>query len=391
MAEQARGSITPRRVLVAFITLLVIGLVVSPSAVPGSGGLLTTYASDPGGARGLFEVARRLGWRAERLLDRFEDPLDTSAVYVILRPPVDLTSSEVSAVLDAVRGGAGLFLVPGFGSPFLDSLGLKLVPPPPLGIVASDGEAWDSLGLAPSPRWPTVVFRTTDDTPDSVVVLLEVRSRVEADSTYPVVLGLPLERGRVIMMSHGSLLANVRLRDADNAVLPVRMLEWVAPGRRPRLVFAEYHQGHGSHASVMGTVGRELFTTPVGRAVAHLLIAAGILLLAVGIRPIAPRARIRTDRRSPLEHVGALAQAYGQVNATRTALRRLLRGLRRRHPMGTLRSAPDDEYLSSLAARHPSVAGDVDVLLQLAHDKPAPDRFEAAGAAIAHIERTLST
>src|SRR5688572_18132435 len=391
MADGARWRITPRRVLVAFVTLLVIGLVVSPSAVPGSGGLLTTYASDPGGARGLFEVSRRLGWPVERLLDRFEQPLDSNAVYVILRPPVDLTSNEVAAVLDAVRRGAGLFLVPGFGSPFLDSLGLKLAPPPPLGITPSDDAAWDTLGLAPSPRWPTVVFRTTDEAPDSLVVLLEVTSRVESDSTYPVVLGVPLERGRIAMLSHGALLSNILLRDETNAMLPVRMLEWVAPGRRPRLVFAEYHQGHGSHASVMGSIRRELFATPVGRAVVHLLIAAGVLLLAVGVRPIAPRPRVRTDRRSPLEHVGALAQAYGQVNATRTALRRLLRGLRRRHPIGTLRSASDDEYLSSLAARHPSVAGDVDVLLQLVHGTPAPDRFEAAGAAIAHIERTLST
>jgi hypothetical protein len=326
------------------------------------------------------------------LLDRFEAPLDSNAIYVILRPPVDLTSGEVSAVLDAVRRGAGLFLVPGFGSPFLDSLGLKLSAAPPLGIIARNAEAWDTLGgLAPSPRWPTVLFRTTDETPDSIVVLLEVRSRVEADSTYPVVLGVPMERGRIVMMSHGGLLANLHLRDAENAVLPVRMLEWVAPGRRPPLIFAEYHQGHGSHASVMGAVRRELFTTPVGRSVVHLLLAAGVLLLAVGVRPIAPRPRITTDRRSPLEHVGALAQAYGQVNATRTALRRLIRGLRRRHPIGTLRSASDAEYLSSLAGRHPSVAGDVDVLLNLIHDTPAPDRFEAAGAAIANIERTLST
>jgi hypothetical protein len=169
------------------------------------------------------------------------------------------------------------------------------------------------------------------------------------------------------------------------------MLEWLAPGRRPPLIFAEYHQGHGHHASVMKTIRRELADTPAGRVVLNLLIAAGVLLLAVGVRPIAPRARIRSERRSPLEHVGALAHAYSQVNATRTALRRLIRGLRRRHPIGTLRSASDDEYLSSLAARHPSVAGDVDALLKLIHDRPAPDRFEAGGAAIAHIERTLST
>jgi hypothetical protein len=393
VAERGRWAITPRRVLVAFVTLLVLGLIISPTAVPGSGGLLTTYASDPGGARGLFETTRRLGWPASRLLDRFAGRLDSNAVYAVLRPPVELTSSEVSALLDAVRRGAGLLLVPGFGSAFLDSLGLMLGAAPPLGLTRADEAAWDSLGgLAPTPRWPALVFRESEEAPpDSMVVLLAVRSRVYPDSIYPVVVGLPLGRGRVVMMSHGALLSNLLLREADNAVLPVRMLEWVTPGHRAPLIFAEYHQGHGRHADVTGAIRRELFFTPVGRSVVHLLIAAGLLLLAVGVRPIAPRPRVSSERRSPLEHVGALAQAYAQVNATRTALRRLLRGLRRRHPIGTLRSASDDEYLSSLAARHPSVAGDVDVLLQLTHDTPAPDRFEAAGAAIAHIERTLST
>ena len=369
MAERF-WAITPRRVLVAFVTILVIGLIVSPSAVPGSGGLLTTYGSDPGGARGLFETTRRLGWPTTRFLDRFEGPLDSSAIYVILRPPVPLTSREVSAVLDAVRRGAGLLLVPGFASAFGDSLG----------------------GLTPTPRWPLLVLRTTDEAPDSIVTMLSVKGReIETDSIYPVVVGMPFGRGRIVIMGHGSLLANVQLREKSNAVLPVRMLEWLAPGRRPPLVFAEYHQGHGHHASVMKTIRRELVDTPAGRVVLNLLIAAGVLLLAVGVRPIAPRPRIRSERRSPLEHVGALAHAYAQVNATRTALRRLVRGLRRRHPIGTLRSASDEEYLSSLAARHPSVAGVVDALLKLIHDRPAPDRFEAGGAAIAHIERTLST
>lgn len=392
MAETRRWSITPRRVLVAFVTILVIGLIVSPSATPGSGGLLTTYASDPGGARGFFETSRRLGWPATRLLDRFEGPLDSTAIYAILRPPVPLTSREVSAVLDAVRRGAGLLLVPGFASAFMDSLGMEVVPAPPLGVVHVDSAAWDSLGgLTPSPRWPLLVLRPTDKAPDSLVTILAVKSREIADSTYPVVLGIPLGRGRIVMMAHGSLLANVQLREKDTAVLPVRMLEWLAPGRRPPLIFAEYHQGHGHHPSVMNTIRRELIYTPAGRAVLHLLVAAGLLLLAVGVRPIAPRARNRSERRSPLEHVGALAHAYAQVNATRTALGRLIRGLRRRHPIGTLRSASDEAYLASLAARHTSVAADVDVLLKLIHDRPAPDRFEAAGAAIAHIERTLST
>ena len=392
MADVSRPKITPRRVLVAFVVILVVGLLLSPSTAPGSGGLLTTYASDPGGARGFLETTRRLGWPTTQLLDRFEGPLDSAVIYAILRPPVPLTSGEVSAVLDAVRRGAGLLLVPTMGTAFGDSLGILTLPAPPFGVTAVDSTAWDTLGVEASAQWPLMVFRPTEDAPPDLITFLSVRAReVENDSIRPVVLGIPLGRGRIVMMAHGSILANVQLRSETNAILPIRMLEWLAPGRRPTIAFAEYHQGHGVHPSVMKTVRRELAYTPAGRAVIQLLLAAGILLLAVGIRPIAPRARSFTERRSPLEHVGALAQAYAQVYATRTGLRRLIRGLRRRHPIGTLRSASDEDYLASVAARHPAVAADVDMLRTLLNDRPAPERFEAAGAAIAHIERTLSS
>jgi hypothetical protein len=393
MAESGRWSITPRRVLIAFITIITIGLIVSPSTMPGSGGVLTSFASDPGGARGFFETTRRLGWPTTRLLDRFEGPLDSAAIYVVLRPMVPPTSREVAAVLDAVRRGAGLLIVPGFRSVFSDSLGLVTLPLPPFGVELVDSTAWDTLGVVePSPRWPLSVLRIKDDAPDTSIIMLAVREEdSEADSILPVVVGMPLGRGRVAVMSHGGVFANAVFRDDSNAILPVRLLEWVAPGQRPPVVFAEYHQGHGRHASVMKTIRGELANTPGGRAVLQLLLAAGLLLLAAGVRPIAPRARVRSERRSPLEHVGALAHAYAEVHATRTALRRLIRGLRRRHPIGTLRSASDAEYLAFVAARHPTVARDVDALLTLIQTPPAPDRFEAAGAAIANIERTLGT
>ena len=392
MAESSTWAITPRRVLIAFVTLLAIGLIVSPAAGPNSGGLLTSYASDPGGARGFAETSRRLGWPTAQLTDRLGGPLDSTAIYAILRPAVPLTSSEVSAVLEAVRRGAGLFLVPRFGSALMDSLGIAVIPGPPLGVTRADLAAWDSLGVVPSARWPLLVLEIGDDGPDSVVTMLAVHGReLQPDTAFPVVVGVPYGKGRIVIMSHGALLSNVMFRDRRNAVLPIRLLEWVAPGRRPTIVFTEYHQGHGQHASVMATIGRELVDTPGGRAVLHLLAAAGVLLLAVGVRPIAPRGRIHSERRSPLEHVGALAHAYSEVHATRTALRRLVRGLRRRHPIGMLRSASDEEYLSSLAARHPSVAGDVEVLVNVMQDRPTADRFEAGGAAIAHIERTLGT
>ena len=81
------------------------------------------------------------------------------------------------------------------------------------------------------------------------------------------------------------------------------------------------------------------------------------------------------------------------VAVARVAARlvRLVRGLRRRHPIGTLRAASDEDYLASLTARHPAVAAEVELLLDASRESQLPERFQAAGAAVAHIERILST
>jgi hypothetical protein len=387
------GWVTPRRVIVAFLVVVVVGALLSPATNPESAGRLTTFASDPGGTRGLFEVGRRLGWPVVRLVGRLVGPLDTNAVYVILAPPVELTSLEASAVLTAVRRGAGLLLVPGAASAIADSLGIKAVYSQlgPHEIVRR--AAWDSLGVRPTVRWPFGVIEITDSGPSSFTTILQarrLRANLVAD-TQPIILGIPYERGRIVVLADGHVLANSELRDETTAVLPVRLLEWVTPGRRPTLVFTEYHQGYGRHPSVTRAIRTALFGTPSGRTVVQLLAAGAVLLLVFGIRPIAPRPRARVERRSPIEHVGALAHAYAQVRATRIATRRLVRGLRRRHPIGTLRATTDEEYLASLTARYPAVAPQVELLLAASIEARTPERFREAGAAVAHIERTLST
>ncbi len=396
MADESGGRAswaTPRRVVAAFLVVVVVGAILTPNTNPESAGRLTTFASDPGGSRGFHEVARRLGWPVTRQLTPLYAPLDSSAIYVVLQPPVDVTSLETSALLNAVRAGAGLLLVPGRASAIIDSLGLKAVHTSlgPHEIVRRS--AWDSLGVRPTTSWPFAVIELTDSAPPDAVTLLatrRLRSNFVID-TQALVLGVPLGKGRIAILADGDILENADLRDETTAVLPIRLLEWLAPGRRPPVVFTEYHQGYGRHPSVTRSIRTAVFQTAPGRAVVQLLAAGAVLLLVHGIRPISPRPRARVERRSPIEHVGALAHAYAQVNATRTATRRLVHGLRRRHPIGTLRAASDEEYLASLTARYPAVARQVELLLSAMATSQSPERFRDAGAAVVHIERTLST
>jgi hypothetical protein len=119
-------------------------------------------------------------------------------------------------------------------------------------------------------------------------------------------------------------------------------------------------------------------------------LAAGlVLLIAISVRPIAPRPRLRMERRSPFEHVGALARAYEQIGATRLAARRLIRGLRRRHALSA--AGDDDEAaLRRLVARYPVLKPDVERLLDAATRRLPPDQFRQLADSIATMERTLA-
>jgi hypothetical protein len=110
--------------------------------------------------------------------------------------------------------------------------------------------------------------------------------------------------------------------------------------RGDTLWFDEYHHGFmdgGGNllGGMMRYAGRVL---PAGLWI-QLLLAVALLLWGAGRRFGAPLPPPPLRRRSPLEHVEALAGAYRQAGARRTARRLLMAGMARR--LG--RRAPPDE------------------------------------------------
>ena len=151
--------------------------------------------------------------------------------------------------------------------------------------------------------------------------------------TQPVVLSSALGRGRIVVLGSSTVLRNRALRECTNGfdILAVRALEFLSAGQGSmELRFDEYHQGYGSHAGSLPAILAEFAGTRSGRMFFQLAGAGVLLLLAFAPRALPPREALPPDRRSPLEHVDALARAYQQVGATRTATSRLVRGLRRR-------------------------------------------------------------
>src|SRR5215208_3743391 len=117
--------LSPRVVFPLLAVVLVLTVLFTPESAGSGDTRLTTSSAAPYGARGLYELLGRMGWRTQRRTEGFRGDLDSSAVYVVLDPPNDLTASEAHAVLDAVRRGAGLLFVASRGSTLSDSLALR--------------------------------------------------------------------------------------------------------------------------------------------------------------------------------------------------------------------------------------------------------------------------
>jgi hypothetical protein len=423
----------PRRLRPSVALPIIAGAVIlvallTPEQTGGRSGdpRLSSRSTDSQGASVLYELAGRLGWRtSRRVVDTI--PLgDTTSVLVLLDPPVALTAMETHEVLDRVRRGAGLLYVLGDFGAMADSLGFGLRRPGRPGPVltpellvggagrlvapdtASCPERGEGLLRAGLPFWPdgeTFIraIRWKGSPPAGAESLATVRTftRVSSNETSPAAVGFPLGRGRVAVAADPDLLRNDVLRvcrwGAD--VAAVRILEYLsvgAPGggRRERLVFDEYHQGYGEHPGTMRGIVRYLGKTSSGHLILQLAGAGLVLLLAIGPRLLPPRASERIERRSPLEHVDALAQAYRAVGATRTATSRLVHGVRRRveHSLGSRSgAASDDAFLAWAEQRAPTRAEDV-ALVRQALAKPISRReLETVGQALRRLEVALTS
>lgn len=403
MAKGVLDRLLTLRAALIVVALLVASIIALGPRVPAGDTAppLTTYSTGPYGARGLWQVLQRLGWHTERRLVPISEPLDTAAVYAVLDPPLRLTTNEVHTLLDAVRRGAGAIVVPTPHSALADSLHIEQSSPSfvPYVIVDSaqsvtdtadttEDEA-DAAAHAHSGALRTLshYLTLTAPLPEGAVTFVAVHGR--KDGVRPAILGVPLGRGRLVVVADASVFRNAVVRAGDAAVLDTRLIEWLAPAQRRPLVFDEYHHGYGDHGSMTRAVRHAMLGTPAGRMLTQGIVAALALLVVLGMRALPPSPRSRIERRSPMEHVGALARAYEQVGATRTVSRRLLRGLRRRHPFGARHSDEDEVFLDALRARYPSLASDLELLRRAIRQSLTPEELLGVGHAIHHIERTM--
>jgi hypothetical protein len=143
-----------------------------------------------------------------------------------------------------------------------------------------------------------------------------------------VVISFGLGSGRVLAFSDVAPLTNESLRDGGVALLFARIAE-AAVGDSGIIEFDEYHQGYRAGGGPWAAL-RAFLGTPAGNGVVQLGVAGLLVLLLAARRFGEPHRAAPPRRRSPLEHVEALATAYQRAGARQTARRLLLEGLQRR-------------------------------------------------------------
>lgn len=397
----------PRFVLPALATALVVAVVLSPAAEVAQGPFLSTRSHSVNGSRGLRDVLDKLGWHTSERLVPYEGALDTTAIYIMVNTPIEPGAVEIHALLEAVRRGASAIVVPYDGSVLADSIGVRATDRSISTYYAIDDSLFGSYDRVDTLREAFGIFdarsfhRYLEGTPtsdsDSAAVwpptatpLLEIRTPIRK-LVHPEIATQTMGRGTVVAIADPTFLRNDVLRKTAGTVLAVRVLEYIDSTRKSPIVFDEYHQGFGNSVSITDLVGEALLDTTWGHVALQLGAAALLYLLVIGVRPIAPVSTARLERRSPLEHVGALARAYEGIGSTSLAARRLVRGVRRRHPLGSASALSDEGYLALLRVRLPALGSEIDTLSRALAQKPTAEQLVAAGAAIDHIERNIIT
>lgn len=348
------------------LLLVLIGVIVLLTTITGSDSAegagdprTSSYHTGPMGARALYETLRELGLSVDRRVQPLDDAGGIAGPLVMLSPAQEPTPLELRALAEWVREGGTLIYAARRSDPTLDTLGLSLVTfagdtLPRFARYGYEGQA-ATPGADPvaAPAGPVSGFRRAFAREGALAggrgeVLMSSGGR-------PVVVRFPVGRGRVVAFSDPWPLVNERLKTSRGAVLFARVAADAAAGAEGGKVwFDEYHHGYSGNGSLVRGVGRFLAGEGAGRAVLQAGAVALLLLLLLGRRFGAPIPPPPARRRSPLEHVDALAGAYRQGNARRTARRLLLAGLARR-----------------LGRRPPPEGGEGEMLERLTHHASA--------------------
>lgn len=340
--------------LAALLALVLVTVALIAVWMRGTGPLpaYSAVSTQPRGAGALAEWLVALGYDvATDPASRFEPP-KADEVLVVLEPIQVFTDQEWLTLEQSLKAIGGRVLIVG------DGLTADLVM----------GHFGYSLGTTKQPveaALPVFAAPVFEGAEVEVATLIGQRpgaAPLLVAGGEPAAVEFALGKGSVTLSTTIAAFSNKGLRDPDQARL---VLNLVTATRPARVRFDEWHLGRRAAIAEPDTVvlGPEawLLRTPTGQAVLFCLV---LLLIALWLRgrpfgrPMPPAAELA--RRTPLEHVDALARLARRAGHRRAAAddyrQRLKRSIGQRYRIDP--DLPDDGFLARLRVVAPGAAND---------------------------------
>jgi hypothetical protein len=312
----------------------------------------STYLTGPAGGSAFAEAAAGLGVEVERYrrptATLVESDSGQRSVVAVLGPRMPLTPADARHLLglpvDLLLAGPGAEWA-------IRCLGYRVAPQQGRDSIRTRSPA--GAEQLPAPRVLTVlVADATRKVVDSGAgydgrrVQCEVPRASRVDTLLetlrgrPVVVRLTYPEGRTAtLVAEDGLFRNRTLR----RTLAGAFLLGTVADRYDRMIVDEYHQGYTAAGSLGAAALAWSTRSPWGWMVWQIVAVGLVALVASGIRFGPVRSVIERRRRSPMEHVRALATALAASRGHDVAVRLMVQGLRRRLSRGGRPSAPDLE------------------------------------------------
>jgi hypothetical protein len=283
----------------------------------------STYSTSPNGARALFDLMERLGIQVRRHERPLTELADDAGLLVIVEPLARaIDGTEQKVLQDWLNAGGTLLLV---------------VSGDPLRSLSSVD--FHEMSVKPTTVAPTVVSVARGESPylqhvQSLNVVSSTRlaptpgqkgvTRLAGDRHGAVALTWKEKQGRVIAISGGVSLDNRAIASGDNAVFYVNVAQEHSRGKRPTVLFDEYHQGFGVETGTQKSLWQAVGAP--GRAIFFYLLVAFLLVVYNANRRFgAPKLVELPSSRPSTEYISSMALLYHRAGAGEIALETIYR------------------------------------------------------------------
>lgn len=301
----------------------------------------STFLAGPGGSRGLLDALVRLRVPVQRFRRRPRDlatlTLPERAVLTILGPSIPFSVPERTAVL-AFNARADLVLAGKSAEELMRCFGYQVnrrifdsVQVARPGEIPGASAPWVRATLVATLRGTVVdSSRSYDVARVSCVVppVLRLDTLLVSSQGRPVALRIRrADRDRtVVLVADEELFRNRVMRRTDAGPFALGLLS----GGYGLVLFEEYHHGFGASGSLASLAIDWSLRSPWGWLVWQAALVGLLAMLAGAVRFGPALAGIPRTRRSPLEHLRALATALSAARGHDVAVGAIVRGLRRR-------------------------------------------------------------